>query len=155
MAELRLLTENLGYEQVSTYINSGNLLLSSPKKSPEVAGELAQAIQDQFGFSAAVMVRTDRQLRGVLAGNPYPQGNPSQVMVAFLAGKPAAGATERMTALATADERFTLGSSEAYIDFAGGLARSKLAAQLANAIGTDATTRNVRTVTKLVSLLDD
>lgn len=154
MPELRLLAESLGYQQVSTYINSGNLLLSSRQRAAEVVAELERGIHHQYGFAVPVIVRTDARLRAVLAANPYPEGNPSQVMVAFLAGKPGTDAEQQLAPLATDEERFTLGKTEAYIDFAGGLAHSRLAAHLGKAIGTEVTTRNIRTVGKLIGLLD-
>lgn len=154
MPELRTLAEELGYAQVSTYINSGNLLLSTTKGSAALAGELQGAISERFGFPVPVMVRTICELRSIVGENPYPEGNPSQVTVAFLNGSAAPGASDRMAALAAAEERFTLAETEVYLDFAGGLGQSKLAAQLAKAIGVEATVRNIRTVQKLVDLLD-
>jgi uncharacterized protein (DUF1697 family) len=58
MPELRSMAEELGYEGVSTYINSGNLVLRTPKKAATVEGELARAITARFGYRIDVAVRT-------------------------------------------------------------------------------------------------
>lgn len=155
MAQLREVALALGYGRVATYINSGNLLLESGQGETVLAAELSEALERRFGFAVDVVVRPADELRQVLAENPYPDGDPKQVIVAFLAGRPAAGAADRMAQIASGAERFTLGERQVYIDFAGGLARSKLAAQLGSALGVAATTRNIRTVATLVSMADD
>jgi uncharacterized protein (DUF1697 family) len=152
MAELREVALGLGHGRVATYINSGNLLLDSGQGEAVVAAELSEALRSRFGFAVDVVVRPAHELRQVLAENPYPDGDPKQVTVAFLVAPPAAGAEARMTELASGGERFTLGERHVFVDFAGGLARSRLAAQLGKALGVAATTRNVRTVATLVSM---
>ncbi|GAA2105476.1 DUF1697 domain-containing protein [Microlunatus panaciterrae] len=154
MPELREVAEQLGYAEVSTYINSGNLLLSSGRSATTIRTELERALNGRFGYPARVIVRDHSQLRSVLTANPYPEGNPSQVTVAFLAAGPDPEVADRMAGLATADEQFTIADTEIYVDFAGGLGRSKLAERLQQVVGVDLTVRNVRTVGKLVDLLD-
>src|SRR5688500_2908444 len=71
MASLRELAEGLGYDDVATYIQSGNLLLRSKASSAEVERELAAAIAALGGVQPAVMVRTRSQLAKVVHGNPF------------------------------------------------------------------------------------
>ena len=87
--------------------NSGNLIVKTTKQAAAVERELAKAIKDTFGFNIDVTVRTDAQLRKVLANNPYPDGNPSQVTVAFLMKAPDARAKERVTSMAAEHEPLT------------------------------------------------
>ena len=100
MPELRAMAEDLGFTDVATYINSGNLIISSPKKAATVEQEISQGIKNTFGRQIDVTVRTPAQLKKILADNPYPDGNPSQVTVAFLMKAPAGNAKERVAAVA-------------------------------------------------------
>lgn len=154
MAELRELVEGLGHTEVRTYINSGNLIFTATGSGPALAGELEQCLHDHFGFAIPVMIRTVAQLRTLVGRNPYPDGDPKQVTVAFVADQIPTGAETRLSELATDQERFTLHPGEVFIDFGGGLARSKLANSLNRVLGVQATTRNVRTIEKILELVD-
>ncbi|HET7305996.1 MAG TPA: DUF1697 domain-containing protein [Segeticoccus sp.] len=149
MAELRELAAGLGHADVATHLNSGNLLLTSDRGEDELARELEAALADRFGFDVDVVVRSGQELAEAVAANPFPEGDPKQVQVVFLSGRVVPGAAARVAELATAAERFQLAPRHAYIDFAGGLARSRLAAALDRALGVPATSRNVRTVAAL------
>lgn len=84
MPELRALAEDLGYEGVATYLQSGNLVLTSAKQASTIQRELRAGLQERFGLTLDVIVRNGKQLQQVLAGNPFGDGDPSQVTVAFL-----------------------------------------------------------------------
>lgn len=152
MPQLRDLASELGYVDVVTYIASGNLILTTAKSAETLERELTEAIQVTFGHRVDVTVRTPAQLERVLAANPYPEGDPSLVTVAFLTGPMAATAAEKVAALAVEGERYTFGDREVYVDYAHGIGKSKLAAKFSAAIGVSATVRNVRTVAKLLEL---
>jgi uncharacterized protein (DUF1697 family) len=153
MPELRALASELGYADVASHLNSGNLIFSTAKKAATVERELSAAIAETFGHPVDVTVRTADELQRVLADNPYPDGDPSQVTVAFLTGPVKAQAQERVAARAVPGERFTFGEREIYVDYANGIGNSKLAATFSAVVGVSATVRNVRTVVKLVELM--
>ncbi|HET9872069.1 MAG TPA: DUF1697 domain-containing protein [Propionibacteriaceae bacterium] len=153
MAELRSLAESLGYEDVSTYINSGNLLFRSSKRAPTLVAELEAAVVSQLGGSTDVVVQSRAQLKSAVDHNPYPDGDPSRVTIAFLTGPPAADAAERIAAVAV-DEPFTLAGQTIYVHYTRGLGDSVLAQRFSKVVGVSATVRNLRTVAKLVELLD-
>ena len=96
---------------------------------------LAKAIKDTFGFNIDVTVRTDAQLRKVLANNPYPDGNPSQVTVAFLMKAPDARAKERVTSMAAEHEPLTFAGRDVYVNYSHGLGTSKLAEKFSSIVG--------------------
>lgn len=152
MADLRAMATDLGFADVSTHLNSGNLLLSGADDPATVRSRVEQGIEDRFGLHADVVVRTAAQLRAAVALNPFPDGDPSRVVVAFLAGPPGAGAEAGLAALATEDEPFLLTATEAYVHFGHGQADSRLALKLATVLGVSATARNLRTVTTLLQL---
>jgi uncharacterized protein (DUF1697 family) len=152
MPALRAMTEELGYTDVATYISSGNLIFRTSKKAPTVERALTKAITDTFGLTIDVMVRNDAQLKKVLGGNPYPDANPSQLTVAFLAKPPGPKAKEQVAAAAAEHEPFTFGDRCVYVNYSHGLANSKLAAQFSSIIGVSSTVRTIRTVAKLVEM---
>lgn len=152
MPELKALATELGHTEVSTYIASGNLILTSGRKPQEVVAELDKVIAQRYGFDVDCAIRSAAELAAAVAGNPFPDGDPKQVIVGFAQTPVAAKAMDRMAALATPPERFEIAGREVYVDFAGGLARSKLATQLGKAVGQPITSRNVRTVAKLTEL---
>ena len=152
MPALRAMTEELGYTDVATYINSGNLIFRTSNKAATVEPALSGAIADTFGLTIDVMVRTDAQLKKVLDDNPYPDANPSQLTVAFLAKAPGPEAEKRVAAAAAEHEPFTFGDRCVYVNYSHGLANSKLAAQFSSIIGVSSTVRTIRTVAKLAQM---
>jgi uncharacterized protein (DUF1697 family) len=152
MPVLRTMAEGLGYSDVATYINSGNLIVTTTKQAAAVERELAKAIKDTFGLNIDVTVRTDAQLEKVLANNPYPDGNPSQVTVAFLMKAPDARAKERVTSMAAEHEPLTFAGREVYVNYSHGLGTSKLAEKFSSIVGVSSTVRTIRTVGKLVEM---
>jgi uncharacterized protein (DUF1697 family) len=154
MPELRTMAEDLGYTDVATYINSGNLIFASSKKAAALAREISGAIKERFGTDTDVAVRTPAQLNKILADNPYPDGNPSQVTVAFLTKAAPAQAKQRVAEMATDAEPFTFAGSEVYVYYSNGIGRSKLAEKFSSVIGVSSTVRNLNTVTKVLALCE-
>lgn len=154
-ADLKALATELGHTDVSTYINSGNVICCSTQSAGEIERGFEAALAERFGFDVDVVVRTGDELAAVVAADPYPDGDPKQVQVGFTKAAIDPDAAGRMAVLATPQERFTVAEREVYVDFAGGLASSRLAAGLAKAIGQTTTARNIRTVTKLAELSAD
>jgi uncharacterized protein (DUF1697 family) len=155
MPELRAMAEDLGYTNVVTYINSGNLIVSSPKKAAIVEREIADSIRGTFGRPIDVTVRTPAQLKKILAENPYPNGNPSQVTVAFLMKAPSADAKQNVAAVAADYEPFTIAGQQVYVNYSQGIGKSKLAEKFSTIIGVSSTVRNIRTVEKVLALCGD
>ena len=152
MPALRAMAEDLGYTDVATYINSGNLIISSTKKAATVEREISNGIKDTFGRPIDVTVRTPAQLKKILAENPYPDGNPSQVTVAFLTKPPPANAKEKVAAVATDSEPFEFAGQDVYVNYSHGMGKSKLAEKFSAIIGVSSTVRNIRTVQKVLAL---
>ena len=155
MPALRAMAEDLGYTDVATYINSGNLILSSPKKAATVERQISDAIKKTFGRPIDVTVRTSAQLKKILADNPYPDGNPSQVTVAFLTKSAPTNAREKVAAVATDSEPFEFAGQEVYVNYSQGIGKSKLAEKFSAIIGVSSTVRNMRTVEKVLALCGD
>ena len=154
MPALREMATGLGYTDVATYINSGNLIFDSTKRAATLEREIAAAIKETFGPRIDVAVRTPAQLKKLLADNPYPDGNPSQVTIAFLTKAAPAAGKEKVAAIATEAEPFTFAGQDVYVHYSNGLGNSKLAEKFSAIIGVSSTVRNINTVTKIVALCD-
>jgi uncharacterized protein (DUF1697 family) len=159
MAELRELLGALGYADVVTYLQSGNAVFSSPEAEPQaLAAAITTGIQDRFGMSVSVVIRTGAELAAARQASPLPgePDNPSRFFVAFLAAAPAAPAISTLDAMSFEPDRLWISGREAYMWCANGAADTMLThAFLEKRLGVTATARNWNTVTKLVSLTAD
>jgi uncharacterized protein (DUF1697 family) len=152
MPRLRELTEGLGYTDVVTYINSGNLILTATDPAATIEQRLAGAIADELGLRIDVAVRTPARLATIVAENPFPDGDPTYVTVAFLTRAAPAEAKRKVAEVATEAEPYVFSGQEVYVHYTQGQARSKLAANFSSIIGVSSTVRNLRTVTKVMEL---
>lgn len=154
MAELRAWVADLGFADVATYIASGNVVFTSESGDDDtaLATAIEQRIDAETGLSIAVLVRSHAELAEADAGNPYPEADPTRVLVGFLGAEPAAGAEAALSDVATGDEEVAVVGRVVYLNVPGGIGRSKLGEQLGKLVGVTVTTRNLRTVRKLVEL---
>jgi uncharacterized protein (DUF1697 family) len=150
MAELRELAESLGYSDVRTYIQSGNLLFHSPRKSP--ASALEAAIAKRFGIDVDVVLRSGAQLDRVLARNPFPEADPSGLHVGFLAKAPSSSAVSSLDTGRFLPDEMVVTGAELYLHLPGGMARTKLPAYVLRGLEVPTTIRNWKAVTKLAEL---
>ena len=156
MTDLKATCESLGFRDVTTVLQSGNVVFRASGSDRTVAKKLADAIEANHSFRPAIMVRTAEEIAAAMAANPFKaeeRSDPSHLIVAFTAEPPAAGATERIAAVKVAKERLWLGARELYVHYAGGQGTSKITnATLERALGTPVTARNWNTVGKLAAL---
>jgi uncharacterized protein (DUF1697 family) len=151
MPRLVEIGEALGYEDVWTYLRTGNLVLTTGKAAATVERELEKALAEEHGTHVDVTVRTAARLEEVLADNPFPDESASRVTVAFLAGEPPDGVEERLAEAASTHEPFEVRGRELWVHYGDGQARSRLGANLSAVVGVSATTRTVGTVARLVA----
>src|ERR1700733_14606908 len=86
MADLRELLEEAGFQNVATYVQSGNIALDSTAKPAALESRLAELIEERFGFAVPVVVRSQRQLQAVIDRDPIPGAAqaPKRYQVTFL-----------------------------------------------------------------------
>jgi uncharacterized protein (DUF1697 family) len=157
MAELRAALEDAGFEDVKTYLQSGNVVLSSKAKLEQTARKVERLIEGEFGLEIAVVARTGAQLARVVARNPLGDvaKDPKRYQVSFLDGPLPAASKRKLEEARIDTERFVVQGREIYAWHPAGVARSKLWAALAGRdLGVTATARNWTTVTKLLELLE-
>ncbi|MFZ1283045.1 MAG: DUF1697 domain-containing protein [Propionicimonas sp.] len=154
MAQLRAVAVDLGWRQVSTHLNSGNLLFGAQGPASEVAAQLSEAIGERLGVEVAVLVREAADLGALLAANPFPEGDPSRVCVAFVDSAVSTQQWQRLEDLSAPPERLAYLPPDLVIDFANGLGQSGLAARLPVALRPAVVTvRNLRTVQAVAAKL--
>jgi uncharacterized protein (DUF1697 family) len=159
MDELRALYESLGFEDVQTYINSGNVLFRTAGRDlVRLRKRIEDAIESACGFRSDVVLRTPSELRGVIARNPFaarPGMDGSRLAIHFLAGDPGAAAREQVLAIDAAPEELRIDGRELYIYYPNGMARPKLSlAQVEKTLRTSGTSRNWNTVRKLLEMAE-
>jgi uncharacterized protein (DUF1697 family) len=150
MRELRALFVSLGYHDVETFIQSGNVVFSS--SGPVDASALAGEIRRTFALDIPVVLRSAAQMRKVLAADPFGGEDPDHTHVAFMASKPAAAPVKGLGGEGFEPERFSVRGTEIYLHLPNGMARTKLPAYLERRLKVAMTIRNWRTTAKLVEL---
>jgi uncharacterized protein (DUF1697 family) len=157
MPRLRELLSGAGYEDVSTYVQSGNVVLSGAVAPEALARECEALIAAEFGFPVDVVVRTRDELAEVVRRDPLGDvaTEPKRYQVTFLSAEPDPEIVERLGGLAAESERFAAHGRELYAWHPDGVARSRLWTELAGqGLGVTATSRNWNTVRKLLELAD-
>ena len=158
MGELRAELEKIGYENVRTLLNSGNVVFTVPAKSKgDPAARVEEVLEKRLRVPARVLVLTAAELAEAVDGNPLldrAESDPARFLVAALAE----GADRKaLAALAKQDwapDAFALGKRVAYLWCADGILASKLLTAFNRATGDGATTRNWTTMLKLRALAE-
>jgi uncharacterized protein (DUF1697 family) len=159
MDDLRALYESLGFEDVQTHINSGNVLFRTGGRDlVRLRQRIEDAIESACGFRCDVILRTPSDLRQVIATNPFsarPGMDASKLAIHFLAADPSAAAREQVRAIDAAPEELHIDGRELYIYFPNGMARPKLSMPLLEkTLKTPGTSRNWNTVRKLLEVAE-
>lgn len=158
MASLRAGLETAGCTDVSTYVQSGNVVLTVPSgHARDTAAWLGGVIADVAGFHVPVVVRTARQMAGVVARNPYPDAGGATLHVVFCSAPPPESVLDVIDLGAVAPEHATLSGPDVYLHLPDGMGRAKLPALLERQLKTATTVgtaRNWNTVERLVAMCE-
>jgi uncharacterized protein (DUF1697 family) len=158
MPALRELLTGAGLGDVRTYVQSGNVVLTSDAEPDALGQQCEGLIADAFGLAIPVVVRTRDELADVVRRDPLGAiaESPKRYQVSFLSGTPDPAIVRKLEALTIGDERFTAIGREFYTWHSEGVARSKLWAAIADRrLGVTATARNWTTVTTLLAMADE
>lgn len=157
MAELKALYEALGFSNVRTLLQSGNVVFESENDNPEqVTGQIEAGIMERFGFESKIIMRTRDQLQAVIAHHTFSEvqlAEPGKLLIAFLKSEPNAQQVEALREAHTGPEIIHHRGSELYIYYPDGMGRSKLDNTfIERRLKTTSTGRNWNTVNKLLAL---
>lgn len=156
MEDLRAMFEGLGFENVVSYINSGNLAFDVPKTSEAgLVAKIETAVEAQMGKPVQVMVREQKEIGRILANNPFDgqYSSHKEMHVLFLKAELSAENERWLSETAPPVERFAASGREIYCHLPMGVADSYLGrGQFEKKLKVAATARNWRTVEKLAEL---
>ena len=155
MADLKSMCEKLGLENVTTYIQSGNLIFNSDKPNSELENDLEKAITEKYGFDVPVIVRTEKELENSINSNSFfdKETDIKQLHLTFLKEKPNKENLEKTLTFNYEPDKFQIEDKDVFIFCAGKYHESKLTNNFfEKQLKVGATTRNWKTVMKLFEL---
>jgi uncharacterized protein (DUF1697 family) len=158
MTELREHLSGLGYGDVRTLLQSGNVVLHADVPPERLAREIEGEVAARFGVKSPVVVRTREQLAAVVALDPLREfvENDKLYQVSFLSGEPSGEAIEKLAGIDVEPERFVHVGREIYAWHPKGIHSSPLARMLSDKrLGVTATARNWSTIAKLLELASE
>lgn len=161
MADLKAIYEAQGFEHVTTYIQSGNVIFESTQKNKEnFITILENSIAENYPFHVPVDIRTNQELKVILDNCPYEEAkleeSSSKILVTFLKSVPSIQKQASLLEYVKEPERITIQGSEVYLYCPNGYGKSKLTnGFIENKLCISATTRNWKTVKKLYELSVD
>lgn len=156
MHELKAALQAAGFEDVQTYIQSGNIVLKSRLKSPSVTKQIKELIAKEFKLDIEVFVKSREHVQQALDHCPYgPECAPNRVFITFLDRKPEADLVDALQAVDHKGEVFALWEDVLYFYLPEGMAKSKMSNNyFESKLKLKATGRNVNTVNKMLELAD-
>ena len=154
MADLRDLLTRLGFADVRSLLQSGNLLFGANGRTPAQLERLLEAeAEKRLGLQTDFFVRTAKEWKGVVAHNPFPREaarDPGHLVVMFLKDAPSGTQVKALQEAITGPEVVRAAGKQLYIVYPDGIGRSRLTnALIDRKVGTRGTGRNWNTVLKL------
>lgn len=154
MAQLREVLARAGFENVRTYIQSGNALVDTDLSAKEAETKVHDLIKKHIGADLAIVARTASQLQKVLDENPFKDGyDISRVFFVSFADSPPAQKVKDLLAQDYSPEKLAILKNAAYMFIPNTYGSGKLSNNyLEKKLGVAATTRNFNTLTKLIEM---
>lgn len=158
MLDLKSLYESLGFRNVVTYIQSGNVIFeSNDKNKTDLKTKIEGAIDRKYKFRVPVEIRTKLEFENIIKNNPFGPvdmvDEGTKVLVTFLRSKPNKVKVSNILKYVVSPEKLVVKGKEVYLYCPNGYGKSKLSNTfLENKLGVEATTRNWKSVHKLYEL---
>ncbi len=150
MQDLRDLLKGLGFENVQTYIQSGNIVLTSEELKDSIAEKINEAIKKQFDYEVPVLVKTIDEWKKAVDNNPYKEVAPKQQYFTFLSRIPM---EKEISVINIKDDEYSMVGDVVYVNAVGGYGKTKLNNNFfEKKLKVTATTRNLKTTIKLLTL---
>ncbi len=160
MAELKSLYKSLGFENVTTYIQSGNVIFSSAERDEsKLSALISDKIQEVFSFDIEIIIRSKESWASIIQNNPFTNRksiNPKKLHVTLLSQVPSDINTGVLNKVKLSLEEYVICEKEIYLYCPEGYGRSKLSNNLIESkLKITATTRNWNTVNKLFEIANN
>ena len=151
MSELKSLLISLGFENVETYIQSGNIIFTSSLIDElEIAKIIEKSIKNKFNLDVPTLTINQNNFQQIIENNPFSDKNPVHLYFTFLFDKPDNVSFDKLKRAIKDKEDFVINSNIIYLYLPYGAGRTKLSNNFfENKLGLRATSRNFRTVDKL------
>lgn len=157
MEQLRVSFAALGFSNVKTYVQSGNVVFEAAKDSAaSLSRKIEQAILHDFGFSVPVFLTTSKRMEETIERNPFLKSSKidhSKLHVTFLSKDPPGTALEQLEPLVARPEQFHIVGREIYLYCPRGYGNTRLSnTAIEKKLSVGATTRNWNTVNTLLAM---
>ncbi|MCP4975949.1 MAG: DUF1697 domain-containing protein [Maribacter sp.] len=157
MADLRLLFEGLGYKDVMTYIQSGNVVFKSDVNGiRKLENQISEAIKSNYGFEVPVLVKTRTEINKILGNNPFKDPEDlanNKVYFVLLKEIPHRDDIEMTSKIIFENEKFVISRECVFIRYDVGAGKAKCGINFFESkLKVASTSRNYRTMTKLLEL---
>ena len=157
MKDLKSLFQKAGFENVMTYIQSGNIVFgSSEKNSKKLEKEISELIENHYNFSVPVLVISEEEMKNIYTNNPYIEQKRDimKLHVTFLEKTPDAKLIASIRDEKYQSDEFVIDGSTIYLYCPDGYGMTKFSTTFfEKKLGVPATTRNWKTVTALLDLM--
>ena len=158
MEALRSIFLELGFSNVRTYVQSGNVVFAAAKVSAnQLSREIEERILREFSLPVSVIAKSSKEMEAIVKRNPLLKQkgvDESKLHVTFLAGTPKKAAAADLQSLAANGERFQILDQQIYLYCPNGYGRTKLSNNaIEKRLSVIATTRNWRTVNALLAMV--
>lgn len=156
MVELKKLYEELHFENITTYIQSGNVIFNS-KDAKDLSKQIEQKIFEKYNFNVPVIIRTTDEMQKVIERNPFLKQKEldlSKLHVVYLADNPKQDTIDKLKKINYEPDKFYISGKEVYLYCPNGYGRTKLTNNFfENKLEITATTRNWNTTNELLKIL--
>ena len=156
MADLRALIAKMGFTDVQTLLQSGNVVFSGPSKAPSVLeSQIEKELEKRLELKVDIHIRTPQEWRAVIEANPFPaeaKKDPSHLLLTCYKSPLEASRVKAAQQAITGPERLHASGRHLYMTFPGGIGRSKAGVVVGKTLGAG-TARNWNTVLKLAAML--
>lgn len=156
MSDLRQMFEDEGFRNANTFIQSGNVVFDSDTDdSSDVSKELETAISKMFGYEVPVIIRSNQELTEIIKKNPFASEDEKMLYITFLKESPEKELAAELQEKIIDNDEIRIIDKNAYLLIRGGYGNTKLSnAFIEKKLRAVSTTRNFRTVKKLIELSD-
>ena len=153
MAELRELLTNSGFQNVKTYIQSGNVVFHSSEKPMELELKIQKQINAQFGFEVPVIVKTSKELQTIFDACPFSKEKINTSYFIVLSKKPEADLLKEVNKMSYENEEVVIKDDCLYFYSSKGFGKTKFNMNTyERKLKLFGTARNYNTMLKLLSL---
>lgn len=154
MDDLKLLLKKNGFNDVTTYIQSGNIILNSSKNEKNTKENIEDAILNQYGFAVNSFISTPNKLKQILQNCPFlHEQNPKKIYFTLLENKPSDEQWEKLVNANYGSGKLSLWENIVYLYLPEGYSHSKLSTNfIEGKLKLSATARNLRTMQKMIDL---